>query len=128
MARKKTTKKAAKKTAAKKTTKELSQAHGKVEEFQPTTLDQIWGDDGTSRYKTLDSDEYQEYMNGLAMADLQAHAVKIGLIPIDNATQLKKRLMTEFKKFTSNYKVPKKKINNNLDLSKEARRTLSEGK
>ena len=38
---------AAKRKTNKKPVKKLSQAHGKVEEYQPTTLDQIWGDDGT---------------------------------------------------------------------------------
>ena len=28
----------------------MQQTHGKVETFQPTTLDQIWGDDGTGKY------------------------------------------------------------------------------
>ena len=44
---------AAKKKTGKKSVKKLSQAHGKVEAYQATTLDQIWGDDGTSTYGTL---------------------------------------------------------------------------
>ena len=58
MARKKTvkgTKASAKKTASasKKSSKKLeslSQAHGKEEKkYKPTTLDQIWGDDGLAK-------------------------------------------------------------------------------
>ena len=42
-----------KKKTAKKT-KKMQQTHGKVETFQPTTLDQVWGDDGTGKYSTND--------------------------------------------------------------------------
>ena len=45
----------------KKSLENLNQAHGKDESRPvPTTLDQIWGDDGTSKYRTLDVDEYKE--------------------------------------------------------------------
>ena len=33
---------------------DLSQAHGKEEKFVPTTLDQIWGDEGLSKYGTME--------------------------------------------------------------------------
>ena len=124
MAKKKTTKK----TAAKKT-KELSQAHGKEEKFVPSTLEQIWGADGTSRYGTLDEGVYLEKLNDFARVDLQAHAVKIGLIPIDNAEQLKKRLLIEFRKHTSQYKLPKIDPKSNQKLaSRAAMKILEEGK
>ena len=69
MARKKTSKgtaKSAKKTtsASKKSSKKLeslSQAHGKEErKYKPTTLDQIWGDDGLAKYGTHDQQEYED--------------------------------------------------------------------
>ena len=41
-------------TAKKKSVKNLSQTHGKEEKFEPTTLDQIWGDDGIKDYKPND--------------------------------------------------------------------------
>ena len=123
--KKKTSKKATAKKGKK--IKELSQAHGKEEKFQATTLDQIWGDEGTSRYRTLDVGEYEKQLGDMALADLQAHATQVGLIPIDNMEQLRKRLITEFQKYTSAYKVPK--INTkNKPVSKEAMRILAEGK
>ena len=129
-ARKKTSKKSAKKATAKKESKitKLSQAHGKKEEFLPSTLDQIWGDTGSSKYKTLDIDVYTEQLNDYHRVDLQAHAVKIGLIPIDNIEQLKKRLLTEFRKHVSQYKIPAKKVKKDKPLSKEAMKILGEGK
>ena len=125
MARKKTVKKSPNTAAAKKVSK-LSQAHGKKETYEASTLEQIWGDDGTSKYKTLDENEYLENLNDLSRVDLQAHAVKIGLIPIDNAEQLKKRLLTEFKKHVSQYKLPKISAKSNKKLSREAMKILEE--
>ena len=116
------------KTAAAKKVSKLSQAHGKKETYEASTLEQIWGDDGTSKYKTLDENEYLENLNDLSRVDLQAHAVKIGLIPIDNAEQLKKRLLTEFKKHVSQYKLPKISAKSNKKLSREAMKILEEGK
>ena len=137
-ARKKTAKKAAKKTAKKatasrKTSKvdKLSQTHGKVEtaETKPTTLDQIWGDTGMHKYKTLDEEEYKQHLKEMAKVDLQAHAVTIGLIPVDNTEQLKKRLLTEFKKYAATYKLPNlSKGNDKLKLTKEIQQILNEGK
>ena len=50
--------------ARKKQISELSQTHGKVEDFKPTTLDQIWGDDGLSKYQTLDEVQYRNFNSG----------------------------------------------------------------
>ena len=45
----------------KKSLDSINQTHAKVEKkFEPTTLDQIWGDDGASEYGTLDYQSYQE--------------------------------------------------------------------
>jgi hypothetical protein len=63
----------------------------------PTTLSQVWGDDGSSKYKTLDEDEYQKKLKGMSKSDLQAEANRVGLIPIDNVGQLKSRLVKTFK-------------------------------
>ena len=131
-ARKKTAKKTNSKTSAAKTkskVSQLSQTHGKTEKFKPTTLDQIWGDTGMNKYKTLDEEEYKERLKDMAKVDLQTHAAEIGLIPIDNTTQLKKRLLAEFKKYASSFKVPEVKSNNDKNrLSKEAQKILNEGK
>ena len=58
---------------------------------------------------------------------MQTHARKIGLIPVDNRETITKRLIAEFRKFTSLYKVPKSK-EDNTELNKEAKNILSEGK
>ena len=104
---------------------QLSQVHGKVE--KPVTLDQIWGDTGLSKYGTLDPEKYEEYLNELNKSDLQAHAVKIGLVPIDDRRNLVTRLKKEFNKHIAQYKVtehPSKKVK----LSKQVKDILSEGR
>lgn len=104
----------------------LSQTHGKIEN-QKITLDQVWGDDGTRKYGTLDAEEYDKYLKGLVKSDLQAHAVKIGLVPIDNRETLVKRLKQEFVKHTSQFRV-RPNLKSNKPVSKSARDILSEGR
>jgi hypothetical protein len=104
----------------------LNQTHGKVEN-RKVTLNQIWGDDGRSKYGTLDPVEYDSYLKGLVKSDLQAHAIKIGLIPIDNRETLVKRLKQEFVKHVSQFNV-RPNINNAKSISKQAKDILSEGR
>lgn len=106
---------------------DLSQTHGKLEENTYKTLDQIWGDDGSSRYKQNTSEEYLNFISDMNKSDLQAHANKLGLIPVDNRELLTKRLMAEYKKFMSNYRTPAK-LENEVKVSKEVKNILSEGK
>jgi hypothetical protein len=121
---------AAKKKTAKKAKKmeNLTQAHGKVEEFEPSTLDQIWGSDGMETYNTLDREEYENQLKGMAKVDMQAHATKVGLIPIDNMDILKQRLVKQFKSHVATYRRPKTKKESGPRLTKEIKNILGEGK
>ncbi len=119
---------AAKRKTSKKSVKKLSQAHGKVEEFQPTTLDQIWGDDGTSTYGTLDEGVYQTRLDDMNMSDLQSHASRVGIIPIDNRSMLKDRLIREFRKHASAYKKPVDQSTPESPVPKDIMKILSEGR
>ena len=65
----------------KKSIKDVSQTHAK-EEFQPTTLDQIWGDTGSSTYGTMDEKVYVYRLNNMNLSDLQSHASHVGIILI----------------------------------------------
>lgn len=111
----------------KKKIEELSQTHGKLEDIQYKSLDQIWGDTGLSKYKTTNIEEYKNFINEMNKSDLQAHANKIGLVPIDNREMLTKRLVAEFKKFISTFNVPKT-TDNSVKLDKKSKDVLSEGK
>jgi len=109
----------------------MSQTHGKVEKPLYSTLEQIWGDTGLSRYGTFDENEYAEELKSMTKSDIQAHANKIGLIPIDNRTELTKRLLKEFIYHKSRYStIPADIQINNIDVnySDEVRKILSEGK
>ena len=124
-AKKKTTKKT---TAKTKKVGNLTQAHGKVEKFEPTTLDQVWGSDGTETYNTVDENEYLEQLNGMAKVDMQAHATKVGLIPIDNMEMLKGRLVKQFKTYVNTYRKPITQTKKDPRMTKELRNILGEGK
>ena len=82
----------------KKSIDNLSQAHGKEEKTQPTTLDQIWGDTGMTRYGHQNEEKYKQSLKEMTKSDIQAHAHFIGLVPVDNREQLEKRLVSEFRK------------------------------
>jgi len=104
----------------------LSQTHGKEEGVKATSLDQIWGDTGLSKYKTLDKGEYETQIKDMNKSDLQAHATKVGLVPVDDMGLLRRRLTKEFEKHVASYRIPNKTKNSKLDP--EAIRILSEGK
>tara|TARA_R100000008_G_C3560293_1_gene155744 strand:- start:63 stop:446 length:384 start_codon:yes stop_codon:yes gene_type:complete len=127
MAAKKKTSRAT--TAKKKNVKNLSQTHGKVEKFEPTTLDQIWGDDGSSMYGTMDERTYEERLDDMNLSDLQTHASRVGIIPVDNRGMLKDRLMREFRKHVLGYKKPfSDETVGEKPVDKEIAKILSEGR
>ena len=133
-ARKKSTIKGAtaKKTAkaAKKSKKKTPyQTHAKVEKVVPTTLEQIWGDDGSYKYGTLDDDEYQSKIKRMSRVDVQAHATQLGVVPVENREMLEKRLMKEFYKHKSIFTMPDPTPGTkDKDVSQAAKDILSEGR
>ena len=112
----------------KRSTKSLSQTHGKEEtKTRPTTLDQIWGDTGVSKYGTMDESTYTEEISSMSKSDLQAHASTVGIIPIDNREMLSQRLMREFRKYVASYNTPvEKKVG--VTISKASKAVLAEGR
>lgn len=138
MPRKKTTNSSAKKTAPKqsKATKKgtkldnLEQTHGKDEtaQYEARTLDQVWGDDGMWRYNTLEEKEYEKQVKEMSRADMYAHASRVGIIPSENLEQLRNRLLKEFRRHVSMYRVP---IDQNKEIQSvpaNLRKILNEGK
>jgi len=120
----------------KKNLNNISQTHGKVDqeepEYQPTTLDQIWGDDGTSKYGTLSEETYSSELDEMGLTDLHAHAATVGIIPIDNRDMLEKRLVREFNKHVNQYRKPSEvRPLNNEDTKKIPKKVwdiLNEGR
>lgn len=110
-----------------KTNKEKRFADGKVEDFKPTTLDQVWGEN-THDYQGQTLEEYAEYLSELNKADLQAHAIKKGILPSDNRERTVNKLLSGYKtSLAQSRKLPniQKK---NITLDKQDRQTLSEGR
>jgi hypothetical protein len=93
---------------------ELSQTHGKEESetFAPTSLEQILGITGQTKYGTMDEGEYQNKLDNLSKSDLQAHATKIGIVPVDNRDRLIKTMMQQFRLHLSSFRHPKRPVGN----------------
>ena len=112
--------------------KDMSETDGMAvddnqEKFVPSTLDQVFGDEGTSKYKTLNDEVYEQVLMNMSKADMKNEAIRVGLLPIDNLEQLRHRLMREFKAHANSYKRPSVKLQNN-SISDESRKILEEGK
>jgi hypothetical protein len=107
------------------------QLDGKVEGSTPTTLEQVLGEFSMGQYTTADLDEYQQIIAEMNTSDLQAHAVKVGLLPNVERSVLRERLAKEFRKYM-NLRRPAnmsvKGAKSPQDLSKNAMRALSEGR
>jgi len=129
MPRKKVTK-SKKTTASDKRVKleDLNQVHGKEEKFRPTTLDQIWGDTGHSKYNTLEESEYEDSLGEMNKSDLQTHATQVGIIPVDNRDMLAQRLIREFRNHVNSFRAPLESRQSNKTVSKEVRKILAEGR
>jgi 2-hydroxychromene-2-carboxylate isomerase len=124
MPRKKTSKK-----VNKSKLESLSQSHGKTEKSEPKTLDQIWGDDGVWKYNTMSLEEYEHQLSDYNMTDLQRHASKVGIIPIESRARLQDTLLKEFKKHVSSYNVPNDAAQQeSSDLTDEVQKILKEGR
>ena len=117
----------AKKTAKKEEKKEM-QTHAKEEKFEKTTLDQIWGETGNTKYGTTDEATYLNKLNNMNTTDLQAHAHTHGLVPVQDRVRLLKLLMSEFRKYVSGFQRPPNDVNPPPNISDESARTLAEGR
>lgn len=104
---------------------EISQVHGKVDAV-PATLDQLLGDNGMDKYQTLDEKKYISQLEDMSKSEIQAHAVKMGLVPIDNRKMLEDRLLREFKNHVNAY-IGRPNLKQE-PISPEAMRILAEGR
>jgi hypothetical protein len=114
--------------AKKSKLQDLNQIDAKSETGKPTTLDQIWGDTGMQKYGTNDFDEYKQHLHSLNRSDIQAHAMKVGILPTDNHEILVARLEREFKRHVATYQAPSENKQKQKKISKEVQKILSEGR
>lgn len=92
------------------------------------SLDQILGET-LSLYTTNDMDTYEQQIRDMNNTDLQSHAQKVGLVPIDDRKVLVSRLMHEFKKWVSTMtpQHSSAKVQSFSDLNLKAQKILREG-
>ena len=124
MARKK---RATAKTSKAKKVAEMNQTHGKVD-HQPTTLEEIWGEDGTSKYGTLNPEVYKEKLDGMTKSDIYLHASQMGIVPVDDTNRLKKTLMGLFNRHKAKFQVPPPQDETQPALPDKIKKILEEGK
>jgi hypothetical protein len=124
-AKEKTEKKA---KASEKKVKDMMQTHAKEEKFEPSTLDQVWGENVNTKYGTIDEAQYLNKLHNMNTTDLQSHAHMHGLIPIQDRVRLVKVLVSEFRKYVSGFQKPAAPVNPPPNISDESARTLAEGR
>jgi len=116
----------------KKKINELIQTDGKKETFVATTLQQILGDKGISKYGHLDVNRYSQQLKGYNLAELRNHAIKIGIVPSMNRDRIERQLLIEFKKYVNMYQKPETNITPVKDIAVDkleaARKVMSGAK
>jgi len=106
----------------------MKQTHGRNETYEATTLDQILGDTGMLKYGTMDVKEYTAELAQMNKAELQTHASKMGVIPIDNRELLTKGLVREFNRYGASYRRPVAIKRDEKPVSKEVLEILAGGR
>jgi len=105
--------------AKKSKLQDLNQIDAKEELGRPTTLDQIWGDTGMQKYGTNNFDEYKTQLRSMNRSDIQAHAMKVGILPTDNHEILVARLEREFQRHVAAYQAPNSRCHGPKLLSEQ---------
>jgi len=122
---------ATKKTKKTITLEATTQLDGKVQDHgsqMPGTLDQIMNE-SMATYSARSSEEYISQLAEMNQTDLQSHAYKVGLIPIEDRKVLVERLTQEFRAWASR-QAPVNTQNttvNSSNISDEVRKILREG-
>jgi len=120
-----------KKTKKTVTLETSAQIDGKAQEGNSTimgTLDQIMGE-SISVYSAASPEQYISELAEMNQTDLQSHAYKVGLIPIEDRKVLVERLVKEYRLWASRNSVISAQPSNIQinDLNSEARKILREG-
>ena len=118
--------------------KEVNQTNGKFEPEltkqtekpkRPLTLDQLWGETAISKYKTTDVNEYQNVLLEMNKAELQHHALKVGVMPVDDVPRLRRSLLAEFNRHQNDFKEKPEPLGSSkkIEITPEVKKILSEG-
>ena len=114
---------------AKKKTKldTLTQTTGKVQEVKQSKLDQIFGFNDMARYGTISEAEYTEQLLEMNKADLQTHALKLGIGIVSDIERQRNILLEKFRGYVAQLNRPEP-IKNVTKVSKAVERILAEGR
>jgi hypothetical protein len=111
----------------------FTEVHGKYEEVasRPNTsssLDELLGEN-LSIYTAKSTEEYEKQLSEMNQTDLQAHAYRVGLVPVPDRKLLLGRLISEFQKWNSRYNNSTQTDANKLDnkITDKAMEILREG-
>lgn len=98
--------------------------HGMVENFKPTTIDQVLGNRGGSDYKFLNDpfseEEYAAHLKNMVNSDLYTHCQDHGLIFTDNRKMIETKLLGIFRESRAKFRMPASatpKTSNNPDYN-----------
>ena len=72
--------------------------------------------------------EYERQIDEMNMSDMQTHASRVGIIPIDNRSTLRDRLLREFRKHVANYRKPIHHPTPPEEVDAQTLKILSEGR
>jgi len=108
--------------------KDLKVTHGKTVATKPMTLSQLWGDTSDQLYGTSDESTYVRSLTELNKSDLQAHASRVGVLPMDDREYLTKKLIRAFRDHISLYKAPKDNPKEIQKVSDKVKSILAEGR
>jgi hypothetical protein len=89
-----------------KNNKILGIVNGKDEKkasTKPRTLDEIFGYDSFSNYKTTSEEEYEDSLRKMTLADLYDHCPEKGVLATDSRDRTIKRLLAAFREHKSKY-------------------------
>lgn len=92
------------------------------------SLDQIMGE-SISIYTASSAEEYISQLAEMNQTDIQAHAYKVGLIPVEDRRVLVERLVKEFRIWASRHApvTTNSQLVNSQDISSDIRKILREG-
>lgn len=82
------------------------EANGKIEDGQPTMLEQVWGYNELARYGTLKEEEYNAVIMDMNRPELESHARKLGVMIVESSARLQENLRKEFRQYIASLRRP----------------------
>jgi len=115
--------------------KNMTPTHGKTVPDRQQTLAELRLREAFNPYNTLELEKYQFQLSEMIAADLNAHAMKVGVIPSPTKReQTVKKLLSAFKIHASKYKraeyesIHAQTVKNRRPISDEMKAILSQGR